>query len=167
MTMAHRIAVMDRGQIMQVATPSELYEEPNSRWVAKFIGDVNLIEGGVAAAGPDGIVIETVAGRRFHASAGAGEDGAKVGAKVWLALRPEKVRMTPEPLPGDGRNGVGGRVWDIGYLGGISVYKVKLDDGSFMLASLANVKRVTEREIGWDQQVWLSWPPDAAIVLTR
>lgn len=163
MTMAHRIAVMDHGRIVQIATPAELYEQPNSRWVAEFIGDVNLIEGGVISAAADGIIVETAGGRRF--SVGASGD-VKPGMRVWLALRPEKVRITPRPQDGGG-NRLSGRVFDIGYLGDMSVYKVKLEDGSVMRASVANARRVTERDIGWDEDVWLSWSPDAAVVLTR
>lgn len=163
MTMAHRIGVMDRGRLAQIATPAELYEQPNSRWVAEFIGDVNLIEGGIVAAPGGGLLVETGAGQRLNVSGG----DAKPGARVWLALRPEKVRIAAQPPEGEIGNSLSGRVVDIGYLGDMSVYKVRLDDGSIMRASVANARRVTEREIGWEQEVWLSWPADAAVVLTR
>ena len=88
MTMADRIGVMDHGRLVQVATPAELYEQPNSRWVAEFIGDVNLFEGGVISAAADGIIVETAGGRRF--SVGASGD-VKPGMRVWVAIRPEKV----------------------------------------------------------------------------
>ncbi len=164
MTMAHRIAVMDHGRLAQVATPAELYEQPNSRWVAEFIGDVNLIEGGVAAVEAHEIVFETAAGRTFRAPAHA---DLRPGVKAWLAMRPEKMRIASRQPSEDGGNRLAGRVWDIGYLGDMSIYKVKLEDGSIMRASVANARRITEREIGWDEQVWLWWPPEAAVVLTR
>jgi putrescine transport system ATP-binding protein len=164
MTMAHRIAVMDRGRVIQVATPAELYEQPNSRWVAEFIGDINLIEARAVSGDTHEILIETADGERFRAPA-CGNLGP--GAKLWLAVRPEKLRISAVPPPGEDANRVGGRVLDIGYLGGMSVYKVKLENGTIMRAAVANARRVSEREIGWDAQVFLSWPPDAAVVLTR
>jgi putrescine transport system ATP-binding protein len=164
MTVAHRIAVMDRGEIVQVATPAEIYEQPKSRWVAAFIGDVNLIEGGVVATDAGGAVIEDGGGRRYRvADAGS----ATVGARVAIALRPEKLRISAASATADGENTVRGRVWDIGYLGDISIYRVRFVDGTEMKASLANVTRLVERPIGWDDEVVLSWAPSAAVLLTR
>src|ERR1700676_650827 len=94
MTVAHRIAVMDRGRVVQVATPPELYEQPQSRWVAQFVGDVNLIEGGVVEARPGVAVIEDGGGRRWRVAA-----DAALGARVCIALRPEKVRIAAVPGP--------------------------------------------------------------------
>ena len=164
MTMAHRIAVMDRGRLVQVGPPAELYEQPSSRWVASFIGDVNLIEGGVVALDGSEIVVETAAGEKFRAPAA---EGVAAGARVHLALRPEKLRIAARPPAETGSNVLAGRVVDIGYLGGMSVYKVRVASGALMRASVANERRLTEREIGWEADVWLSWPADAAVVLTR
>jgi len=85
---------------------------------------------------------------------------------VWVALRPEKVRIAHAP-PTEGENCVVGQVGNIGYLGDLSVYKVRLDNGIVMKAAVANVTRLVERPIGWDDRVWLSWAPEAAMVLTR
>jgi putrescine transport system ATP-binding protein len=168
MTVARRIAVMDRGEIVQVATPAEIYEQPKSRWVAAFIGDVNLIEGGVVETNATGAVIEDGGGRRYRVAEAA---GATVGARVAIALRPEKLRiaatLATTAAAADGANAVRGRVWDIGYLGDVSIYKVRLDDGTQMKASVANVTRFVERPIGWDDEVVLSWAPSAAVLLTR
>src|SRR6516225_9633930 len=164
MTVADRIAVMDRGRLIQVATPQEIYERPNSRWVADFIGDVNLIEGSVTDAGADGIVVASVAAGRLRALS---PTDAKPGDVVWVALRPEKVRIAHAPPPTDGDNCVAGQVGNIGYLGDLSVYKVRLDNGIVMKAAVANVTRLVERPIGWEDRVWLSWAPEAAMVLTR
>jgi putrescine transport system ATP-binding protein len=167
MTVAHRIAVMDRGEIVQVATPAEIYEQPKSRWVAAFIGDVNLIEGGVVEADATGAVIEDGGGRRFRIADGA---GAARGSRVTIALRPEKLRIAAvaaADAAAEGENTVRGRVWDIGYLGDVSIYKVRLADGTQMKASVANVTRFVERPIGWDDEVVLSWLPSAAVLLTR
>jgi putrescine transport system ATP-binding protein len=164
MTVADRIAVMDKGEIVQVATPSEIYERPKSRWVAGFIGDINLIEGGVVEANGAGAVIEDGGGRRFRV---AEADGVAVGARVAIALRPEKLRIAAAASAADDPNAVRGRVWDIGYLGDKSVYKIRLADGMEMKASVANVTRIVERPISWDDEVLLSWSPSAAVLLTR
>ena len=162
MTMADRIGVMNQGRLVQVATPAELYEQPNSRWVADFIGDVNLIEGRVAAA-TGGTVIETSSGRLRAAPS----PDAQAGATVWLAVRPEKIRISVQPPSAADENCVAGTVSDIGYLGDISIYKVRLDSGQVMKAAVTNLTRMLERPIGWDARVWLSWSPDAGVVLTK
>ena len=133
MTVADRIAVMDRGRLMQVAPPAAIYEQPNSRWVADFIGDVNVFEGRLGA---DGLSVEGTAAGHLRVAAKA---DAAPGASVWLAVRPEKVRITREPpLPG-AANCVAGTIVDIGYLGGTSIYKLRLRDGALMKAAIANV----------------------------
>jgi putrescine transport system ATP-binding protein len=162
MTVADRIAVMNHGRIAQVATPPELYEQPLSCWVAQFIGDVNLIEGGVIEAGNGAATIEDGAGRRYRITNSA----IAPGARVFIALRPEKLRIATAPDPAAGENAVRGRVWDVGYLGGMSIYKVRLDDGTEMKAAVANVTRRVEPAIGPGQDVVLSWAPGAAVVLT-
>jgi putrescine transport system ATP-binding protein len=164
MTVADRIAVMKEGRLIQVGTPPEIYEQPNSRWVADFIGEVNLIEGRVLAA--QGEVISV-------ASASAGElrairpPGVAAGETVWLALRPEKIRVSPEQPAPASQNCATGRVCSIGYLGDLSIYSVRLDSGFVMKAALANVARYMERPIGRDNRVWLHWPPEAAVVLRQ
>src|SRR6266404_6212279 len=163
MTVADRIGVMDHGRLIQVATPPEIYERPNSRWVADFIGEVNLIEGRVVDAGASDTVIASAAAGRLRALS---PTDAKPGDVVWVALRPEKVRIAHAP-PTEGENCVVGQVGNIGYLGDLSVYKVRLDNGIVMKAAVANVTRLVERPIGWDDRVWLSWAPEAAMVLTR
>jgi putrescine transport system ATP-binding protein len=165
MTVADRIGVMDRGQLVQVATPPEIYEQPNSRWVADFVGDVNLIEGRVASVAADGVVIERLAAPMFHVKH-AGSESLKPGDMVWVALRPEKVRIALEP-PASAQNCIAGKVKDISYLGDISVYKVQVENGSVMKAAVANMTRLVERPIGANDPVWLSWAPDAAVVLTK
>lgn len=163
MTVAHRIAVMDRGRLAQVATPPQLYEHPVSRWVAGFIGDVNLLDGIVVAVDASGLAIEGAGGRRYRVSAGS---DARPGQKVCVALRPEKLRLAAQQPEAAGENCVAGRVHDIAYLGDVSLYKITLDDGTMMTASVANASRLADRAIGWEDQVWLSWMPEAGIVLT-
>ena len=164
MTVADRIGVMDHGRLVQVGAPAEIYEQPNSRYVAQFVGDVNLLEGRLAATGSDGAAIESAAAGRLVVAPAV---DAAPGAIVWLALRPEKVRIGLDPPPASARNLVAGTVLDIGYLGNMSVYKVGLDDGLVMKAAVANATRLVERPIGWGDRVWLDWAPEAAVVLTR
>jgi putrescine transport system ATP-binding protein len=165
MTVADRIAVMDRGRLMQVAPPAEIYERPNSRWVADFVGDINLFEGRV---GDDNVSVEGTPLGRVHVAA---RIDAEPGATVWLAVRPEKMRMaqvkSPESRPAEQENGVAATIVDIGYLGDLSIYKLQTEAGVPLRAAIANTGSPAERAFGWDDKVWLSFPPDAAIVLTR
>ena len=163
MTVADRIAVMDRGRLVQVATPPEIYEQPNSRWVADFVGDVNLIEGRVVAVDGDTLV-ESAAVGRVRAAAKA---GVKAGDTVWIALRPEKLRLAHEQTSATSENSADGTVADIGYLGDLSLYRIRLDTGVEIKAALANVTRLTERPINWGDRVRLAWAADAGVVLTR
>jgi putrescine transport system ATP-binding protein len=160
MTVAHRIAVMDRGRIVQAAPPAVIYEQPRTRWVAGFVGDVNLIDGRVVESGGGAAVIADGAGRRYRVAA-----DVAAGDEVAIAVRPEKVRMEAGPLSGDVANAVHGRIADIGYLGGLSIYKVRLADGAVMKAAVANVARTGGRTFSAGDDVWLSWPPEAAVVL--
>jgi len=164
MTVADRIGVMDQGRLIQVANPPEIYEQPNSRWVADFIGEVNLLAGKVVEVGPTGTTVASASAGRLRASSAA---DAKPGDTVWVALRPEKVRIAREPPAMTGENAVAGQVAEIGYLGDLSIYKVRLDDGFVIKAAAANLTRLIERPIGWDDRVWLSWSADAGVILTR
>jgi putrescine transport system ATP-binding protein len=164
MTVAHRIGVMDGGRLAQVATPSEIYERPNSRWVAQFIGDINLFEGRIASADAGGTLIEDGKGRRFRLPA---TNDVAPGATAFVALRPEKIDMSMTAPAEAQENCVAGRVRDIGYLGNVSVYKVLLDDGSEIRVSLANRTSVLERSIDRNAQVWLTWTNMAGVLLTR
>jgi putrescine transport system ATP-binding protein len=165
MTVADRIGVMDQGKLVQVAPPAEIYEQPLNRWVAGFIGDVNLFEGQVALQDVDGVAVDSAAGRLRVSSS----DSVSLGDTVWIAVRPERIRLVPM-RPGDtapAGNAIAGRVSDIGYLGGVSVYQVALPDGRNVKATLASTTRLTERPIGLDDAVWLNWPADAGRMLVR
>ena len=164
MTVADRIGVMDRGRLVQVATPPEIYEQPNSRWVADFIGEVNLIEGRVAETGAS---VTTVTSEHVGKLEAAPANEARPGATVWVALRPEKVRISHAQPTDAGANCVDGVVWDIGYLGDVSVYKVRLDTGFVVKAAAPNLARLIERPFSFGERVWLSWAGDAGVVLTR
>jgi putrescine transport system ATP-binding protein len=164
MTVADRIGVMNRGRLEQVAPPSEVYEQPATRWVADFIGDVNLFEGRVAAVAPNDAVIETAGHGRMRV---AQTLDAAPGATVWVALRPEKIQLAAQPPVAQSENCLSGRVHDIAYLGDASVYKVRLDDGRDIKATAANRQRLIKRPIAFEERVWLTWPAEAAVVLTR
>ena len=161
MMVADRIAVMDGGRFIQVAPPAEIYERPSSRWVADFVGDINLFQGRI---GDDGLTIEGTAAGRLRVAA---KPDAKPGTMVWAAVRPEKVRITRERPSPDQDNYVVGTVVDLGYLGSVSIYKVRIRDDLLVRATVANVAGHAAPPIGLEEQVWLSWPADAAIVLTR
>jgi putrescine transport system ATP-binding protein len=164
MTMADRMGVMKEGRLAHVGTPAEIYEQPNSRWVADFIGEVNLIEGEVVdVTTGDGLAITSMAAGRLRV---IGERSAvRSGDRVWVALRPEKVRISRErPLVTD-ENCTAGQVYSIGYLGDLSIYRVRLDSGLVMKAALANMTRLIERPIGSGDRVWLHWPAEAALML--
>ena len=161
MTLAHRIGVMDRGRLIQIAPPADIYERPDSRWVADFIGDVNLLEGRL---GDDGVSIEGTAAGRLRVATKA---VAAPGDMVWVAVRPERLRISRQPpLPGLD-NCVAATVADIGYFGDNSVYKLRIRDGSLLKAAVANLGAAGDGIIAVNERVWLTWPPDAARVLTR
>ena len=164
MTVASRIAVMDHGELAQISTPGEIYETPQSRYVAQFIGEVNTLEGKVAEVG-DGYVdiASATEGSMFRAQS---PSALTKGQQVWLALRPEKIRICLEK-PASGDNTIEGKVVDIGYLGSISHYHVRTTSGQKVTALRTNAAHAVERTINWDDQVWLEWPADAGIVLTR
>lgn len=164
MTMADRISVMDQGRIVQTATPAEIYEAPNSRYVADFIGSVNLLEGIVRSAGPARVQLDAKAGLRIELESAA---SLPPGRPAWFAVRPEKVRIAHAAPNDTAANAVAGEVWDIAYLGDMTLYNVKIASGEIMRASTMNAAREVARPITWEDRVWLSWTPDAGIVLAN
>jgi putrescine transport system ATP-binding protein len=164
MTLADRIAVMDHGRIVQIGTPAEIYEQPNSRYVADFIGNINLLEARVVTnAGGHVRMDATGTGAILNAEQ---EMATTAGDTVWFAIRPEKLSVTHDPPAHAAVNAIEGEVWDIGYLGDISIYHVRLSTGVTVKATIANHSRIVERPITWNDKVWLSWTPDAGVVLT-
>ncbi len=161
MTVSSRVAVMDEGRIVQVATPAQIYEAPNCVYVADFIGEVNIIDG-VANRDQDGYRITWAEGQApFVAKTSA---TFAEGQKCHLAIRPEKVAISAE-RPTDTPNAVEGKIIDIAYLGNISTYHVKLTNGQMIKAQAANTRRLSRRSFTWEDQVWLSWTDTAAVVL--
>ncbi len=152
MIVADRIAVMNEGRVAQVAAPAEIYEWPNSRWVADFIGEVTLIEGSLTA---DGTLLSGLGPLRVA--------GGRSGDKVWLALRPEKLRMSAEKVPADGHNVLPGTVTEIGYRGNTSIYKVRLADRTLIKVALANASGRPAFAV--DDLVWVVWPVEAGVLV--
>lgn len=157
MVVADRIAVLKEGQLAQVAKPAEIYERPNSRWVADFIGEITLIEGRLAG----GDILDSALSQ-LRVNAGAGE----LGDTVWLALRPEKIKLTAQ-APADASNKLSGTVLEIGYRGDTSIYKIRLADGSVMKVAVTNTTAHGKFPFAMNERVWASWPPEAGIVVAR
>ncbi|WLP54200.1 ABC transporter ATP-binding protein [Agrobacterium fabrum] len=168
MTVSDRIAVMDKGNVVQVATPAEIYEAPNTRYVADFIGDINIFDANVVANASDigkpGLVTLDCDGLKVSVEQ---ECAAAIGSQVAYAIRPEKVRISLDQPADSSINSAYGEVWDIGYLGDFSVFIVKLADGRVIRAAQANVSRLVDRPITFGDMVWLNWKPDSGLVLTR
>ncbi|MBP6225033.1 MAG: polyamine ABC transporter ATP-binding protein [Rhizobacter sp.] len=168
MTMASRIAVMSEGRFLQVGAPSDIYETPATRFVADFIGNVNLMEGTLTADHPDHVVIECADCKHY---VGHGITGSE-GMAVTVALRPEKIRIGRQPLPpsdgepAGGLNRVRGTVKDMGYFGSFTVYHLQLASGLVMKISESNTERHREDELTWGDTAWASWSPLAHVVLT-
>ncbi|MEY3234199.1 ABC transporter ATP-binding protein [Aquidulcibacter sp.] len=172
LAMAGRCAVMDRGKLMQTATPSNLYEFPANKFVADFIGSINLFEGTLEVDEPDHAIVqsEELGGRIFfdHGVSGAG------GEKMWVGIRPEKIELlkreegatppTPEDAP-SGCNVTAGIVRQISYLGSESIYEIDLINGRRMQVSRPNLSRWDQEDFTWDDEVWLRWHGDSPVLL--
>jgi putrescine transport system ATP-binding protein len=163
MTMADRMAVMDQGRIIQVGTPAEVYEAPNSRFIADFIGSVNTFEGTLTKGGA---AAEIAAKAGFSIMAANGAD-AEPGATVWFAIRPEKMKISAAKPKDAATNAIEGEVWDIAYLGDMTTYNVKLADGMVAKIATVNAARTAAEPLTWGDRAWLTFAPDAGIVLTR
>ena len=163
MALATRIAVMDRGKVVQVGTPAEIYEFPQSRFVADFVGTTNLFEGVVASCAPG---LTTV---------NCGETGCDLlvddvgrftpGQRVWVALRPEKIRLSKQPVEASRVNQLRGTVHQLGYLGNRCTYQIKTASGKLITVFSQNERRTSEWSIDWSDEVYVSWNADAAVLL--
>jgi len=168
MTMASRIAVMSEGRFLQVGAPSDIYETPATRFVADFIGNVNLMDGTLTDDHPDHVVIECADCKHY---VGHGITGSE-GMAVTVALRPEKIRIGRQPLPPSdgeptgGLNRVKGTIKDMSYFGSFTVYHLALASGQILKISESNTHRHREDELTWGDTAWASWSPMAHVVLT-
>jgi putrescine transport system ATP-binding protein len=173
MTMAGRIGVMDAGRLEQVATPRELYEAPRSRWIAEFVGDINLLEGQVETS--EG-AYPMMARRIAIATGEAGTIYVAVPREpltksdLCVAIRPEKVKLSCRaPASDDARaiNRLEGVVTDVSYLGGMTSYKVKLDSGAVLRSAMANTARLDLDAYSPSQRVVAWFSPEDCVVLEQ
>ena len=169
MTVASRIGVMDAGRLDQVATPRELYEAPLSRWIAEFIGDINLFEGEVQTREQSRLVIAT---RDAGIVAVTEPRSAIAKTSVAVAIRPEKVKLSRRGPVSDvvnarALNRLEGVVTDVSYLGGVTTYKVKLDSGAVLRSSMANTARIDIDAYAVNQRVVAWFTPDDCLVLEQ
>ena len=174
MTMAGRIGVMDAGRLEQVASPRDLYEAPRSRWIAEFVGDINLIEGKLD---PTEVPHATTARRLAIATAQAGTIHVAeprqplTKSKVCVAIRPEKIKLSRRAPASDDDaraiNRLEGSVSDVSYLGGVTCYKIKLDSGVVLRSSMANTARLDSDAYSLGQRVVAWFSPDDCVVLEQ
>jgi putrescine transport system ATP-binding protein len=169
MTVADRIGVMDSGRLEQVATPRQLYEAPSSRWIAEFVGDINMIEGQIERSEEHRLTIST---RDAGTIIAAEPRQPFTKATICVAIRPEKVKLSrrgpvsdaPGAIP---MNRLEGVVAEVNYLGGITTYKVKLDTGAVLRASMANTARLDMNAYSASQRVTAWFTPDDCVVLEQ
>lgn len=161
MSLATRIGVMEDGQIVQTGTPTEIYEYPRNRFVAEFFGTTNTFEGVVRDIDQHTMTVDTKECGTLEALA---DDAVKEGDTIWIAVRPEKITIHERP-PEKGAC-VQGMVWDLGYYGNYSTYRVKTSQGAVIQVSAQNQLRLQKLAHDWEDDVYLSWAPQSAIVLT-
>ena len=166
MTLGQRLGVMNHGKIAQVGSPSDIYEYPATRFVADFIGSVNMFEGQVCDEGADFVRIDcNELGCAVRAERAV---SCTRGATVWSAIRPEKITISRQPPPAsEGENAVRGTVREIAYMGDMSIYLVQIASGKMMRVTLPNITRGSERPIAREEDVWLSWHGSSPVVLTE
>jgi len=163
MALSTRIAVMDKGRVIQCGTPAEIYEFPQSRFVADFIGTTNLFEGAVSGGAPGAVTVRCAETGCEWVVDDRGRFAA--GQRVWVALRPEKIRISKQPAQDSHVNQLKGVVWELGYLGNHSTYRIKTPTGKLVTAIAQNDRRTAEWSIDWNDEVYVTWSADAAILL--
>jgi putrescine transport system ATP-binding protein len=164
MTLSSRMAVMDMGKFKQIGTPTEIYEFPESRFVADFIGSANIFEGKVISSKGGKLTVSTDVGEVFASNG----KSITEGEKIWLGLRPEKIYLSKIKPKNIGPNQIKGIVEEIGYLGETSIYKIRLKNGQIIDVSAPNQSRPMSRvrEITWEDMVYLNWEPESVMLLT-
>jgi len=172
MTMAGRIGVMDAGRLDQVASPRELYEAPASRWIAEFVGDINLFEGQIQPRESVAMAPRLTIATRDAGTVYVAEPREPVTkTNVCVAVRPEKVKLSRRgPVSSDDTralNRLEGVVTDVSYLGGLTTYKVKLDSGATVRSSMANTARIDIDAYYPSQRVTVWFTPDDCLVLEQ
>ena len=164
MTMASRLAVMSEGKIVQIGSPGEVYEYPNSRFSAEFIGSTNLFEGRVVEDEPDHIFVESDdLETRMYVSHGV---TGPLGMPVGISVRPERIHVSREK-PGSKHNWARGVVTDIAYMGSYSLYHVRLPSGKTVVSNLSSSHLMNDGAPAWNDDVFVSWSPASGVVLTQ
>lgn len=164
MTLASRIGVMNQGRIVQVGTPHEIYEFPATRFVADFIGNVNMFEGRIVEDEPDHVVIDSSElGAPIYIAHGV---SAAPDAVVWTAVRPEKMQLTREH-PQVKHNAVQGTIKEVAYMGDMTIFIVQLPSGKSVRITQPNSFRQNEDRLTWEDRVWVSWHESSAVVVTQ
>jgi putrescine transport system ATP-binding protein len=166
MTMASRIAVMSEGRILQVGAPSEIYETPATRFVADFIGNVNMMEGTLVTDEVDHVVIDCPDCTHYIGHGITGSEGMRLS----VAVRPEKIslqRDPPDDVPHAPHNRVQGTIRDLSYFGSFTVYQLALASGATLKVSQSNVSRHRDDRLTWGDIAWASWSDSAQVVLTQ
>ena len=163
MTLSSRIAVMSEGRIAQIGTPAEVYEYPANRYVAGFVGNINLIEGRVSGTANGRLTLRSDA--LDTELAVVCEDAAAVNGEVCVAVRPEKITISRQPPESADRNIVKGTVRDLGYFGDQSLYRVRTKSGAIVQVSAQNLRRSAKLVVEWDDEVYLSWDVGSTILL--
>jgi putrescine transport system ATP-binding protein len=167
MTLSTRIAVMDTGRFVQIGTPPEIYEFPESRLIASFIGNTNIFEGRIKENSPDHV---TVGAKNPECDIRI-DHGSSVpeGTKVWVSVRPEKIKLSKTPPDAKAPNQLKGIVSNIAYLGKLSTYHVTVDGKTNIeVTSPNNIRpKNSEHAVDWDDEVFLSWEDSSAAVLTK
>ncbi len=170
MTMATRIGVMSEGKILQIGKPAEIYETPNCRFVADFIGSVNLFKGRVEVDEPDHVIIDTPECKHYvsHGITGTAD------MAVHVAIRPEKMEIQRD-VPADsereslaevGFNQAEGVIEDLAYLGSLTIYHVKLSSGAKIKVTRTNAARHNATQLTWGDKVVVWWCGSDVVVLT-
>ena len=169
MTVAGRIGVMDSGRLDQVASPRELYEAPRSRWIAEFVGDINLFDGEIEAREHHRLTIAT----RDAGTVVVAEPRQGISKTiVSVAIRPEKVKLSrrgpaPDAIASHAVNRLEGIITDVSYLGALTTYKVRLDSGATLRSSMANTARIDIDAYNLSQRVVAWFTPDDCLVLEQ
>jgi putrescine transport system ATP-binding protein len=164
MTLSSRIGLMNHGEIVQVGTPTEIYEYPISRFVAEFIGSVNMFEGRLVEDEPSYVRIEANdLDQPIYVDHGV---SSAPGATVWAAIRPEKMQMSREQ-PAGADNWTVATVRDIAYMGDLSIYLLRLPSGKIVRVTQPNVERHAAERVTWDEQVYLQWDATSPVVVTK
>ncbi|MDB4073580.1 ABC transporter ATP-binding protein [Ascidiaceihabitans sp.] len=163
MTLSSRIGVMTAGEIVQVGTPHEIYEYPQNRFVADFIGSVNVFEGRITEDGEDHVIIKSQdTGTDIYVPHGiSGVEGQKIA----IAVRPEKIEVSKKQLI-DMRNSINGVVDEVSYMGNVTVYHVALQSGKRVRVSQANRTRDSDDGLSVGDKVYLGWAGRAGVVVT-